>query len=283
MKIEKMALKDREKLLEYLGPYEKFCILLYSEITRNSPSVYIVKGNFGEIHGVFSWWKGSSIHHCLPEVYGKNRDEMERAFTEFFQEMSLQFLFSIVGEKAGTNLLEEVLINAFDKKPAYRIHNKLMENGRFDSKKNLLGANRQLIVSSAKPEEVEKLYPLQLEYEKEEVTIPDHQLDEDACYAKLENYVEAGAVYTGKINGVIICKATVTARAKNFALLGGVYTVPKYRKHGLAKTLVNTVSEALLKEQIRLTLFVKTTNMPAIKLYEDCGFKAVCDWEILYY
>ena len=73
MFIELMQDADKNEILSYMLPYEKFSVTLYSEILHGGKSIYVLRGNFGEIHGIFSWWQGSSIHHCLPEVYGKNR------------------------------------------------------------------------------------------------------------------------------------------------------------------------------------------------------------------
>ncbi len=283
MTIQKMMEEERTMVLNYLLPYEKFCVLLFSQIQQKSPSVYLIKGNFGEIHGVFSWWKGSAIHHCIPDVYGKNRTEIESAFTEFFYDMTVDYIFSIAGEKAGCQLISKVLHDTFFKRPKVVIQNKLMENKRYDSKKDLTGMNQQLEFSVCKEEEFEKILPMQLAYEKEEIEIPGHEIEEESCRAKLENYVEASAVHLGKIKNVPLCKATVTSSGKNWILLGGVYVLPKYRKHGLGKALIEYMEKTAQASGKKITLFVKNDNIPAKKLYESCGFKSFCDYQILYY
>lgn len=278
-----MKEEERQKVLAYLLPYEKFSVMLYSEVSQNSPAIYIVKGNFGEYHGVFSWWQGSSIHHCLPDVYGKNRRELEKAFEAFFEQMSVKYLFSIVGEAAGCKMLKEILEKKFNKPIREQFDYFLMENGRFDSKTNLLGMNQQLKVETCGQKDMEKVFPLQAGFEKEEVIIEGAKFDEESCRAKFENFVDSGAVFVGKIKNVPLCKATINASGKNYVLIGGVYTLPAYRMHGLGKALINQIVTAMKDIYKKCTLFVKITNQPAIKLYEDCGFKKLCDYMIIYY
>ena len=66
-------------------------------------------------------------------------------------------------------------------------------------------------------------------------------------------------------------------------MLGGVYTIPKYRNHGLAKALLYNICQEFTKRNKKIALFVKKENGPAKKLYETLGFKKVCNYEILYY
>ena len=283
MFIELMQDADKNEILSYMLPYEKFSVTLYSEILHGGKSIYVLRGNFGEIHGVFSWWQGSSIHHCLPEVYGKNRSEVESAFVKFFEENSIKYIFSISGEKSGTLMLKKILENRFEKTPKVQIEYFLMENGRFDSAKDLARMNRQLSVEKCTGQEISRVFPLQVEFEKEEVLFEPELFNEDHCFAKFENFVEAGAVFVGKIKNVPLCKLTVSAQGKNYVLLGGVFTVPKYRNCGLAKALLNNVSQKLAAQSKNCTLFVKTENTAAIKVYEKTGFKKFCNFEILYY
>ena len=195
-------------------PYEKFSVMLYSEILHGGKSIYVLRGNFGEIHGIFSWWQGSSIHHCLPEVYGKNRNEIESAFVNFFEENSIKYIFSISGEKSGTLMLKKILENHFGKTPKIQIEYFLMENERFDSAKDLARMNRQLSVEKCTEQEIPRVFPLQVEFEKEEVVFEPELFNEDHCLAKFENFVDAGAVFIGKIKNMPLCKLTVSAQGK---------------------------------------------------------------------
>ncbi len=283
MNIELMTETDRAAVLDYLLPYEKYCVVLCSQILHGGKSIYIIRGNFGEIHGVFSWWLASSLHHCIPDVNGRNRTELENAFTHFFKEHSVKYIFSIAGEQSATLMLRKILQENFQKEPAHQFDYFLMENGRFDSVKDLKKMNRQLAVVQCTENDIERVYPLQEAFEKEEVVFEDSLFDEEHCRTRFENFVEAGAVYAGKIKNVPLCKLTVSATTKNYAMLGGVFTLPKYRNCGLGKALVNSVTMKMTALGKKCTLFVKTANETAIKLYEQTGFKKFSSFVILYY
>ena len=200
-----------------------------------------------------------------------------------FEENSIKYIFSISGEKSGTLMLKKILENSFEKIPKVQIEYFLMENGRFDSAKDLARMNRQLSVEKCGEQEISRVFPLQVEFEKEEVVLEPELFNEDHCLAKFENFVDAGAVFVGKIKNAPLCKLTVSAQGKNYVLLGGVFTVPKYRNCGLAKALLNSVSQKFAAQSKKCTLFVKTENKAAIKVYEKTGFKKFCNFEILYY
>ena len=283
MFIEPLTEELRNRVLAYLLPYEKFAVVLCSQILHGARCIYVLRGNFGEIHGVFSWWQRSSIHHCLPEVYGKNRGEIEKAFMRFFEDQNPRYIFSIFGEKSGTAMLKKLLEEHFGKSPKVQGEYFLMENGRFDAFKDLAKMNRQLSVEKCTEKDAERVFPLQVAFEKEEVVFDSELFDEDRCLAKFENFVEAGAVFVGKIKNTPLCKLTVSAEGKNCVLLGGVYTLPKYRNCGLAKALLNGVTQQFAARAKKCTLFVRTQNLAAIKVYEKTGFKKFCNFEIIYY
>lgn len=283
MLVAQMRNDEVQAVLDYLLPYEKFSVVLYSQILHGASQVYIIRGSFMEIHGVFSWWQGSSIHHCIPDAYGKSRTEIIRALVAFFRERTVKYIFSIAGERGGNLLFKEIIENCFDRRPMVQIEYDLMENGRFDSVKNLHKMNSQLSVEVCQENDMERVFELQKAYEKEEVVLDGEEFDEDRCRAKFENFVEAGAVCVGKIKDVPLCKLTVSAVGKNYAQIGGVFVMPKYRSHGLAKALLNSTAQLMQSKGKKCVLFVKKTNVPAIRAYTCTGFKKACDFQILYY
>lgn len=283
MTVTKAAVSEYPLITEFLRPYEKYCVALFSQVQKESPSIFVLKNNFGKISGVFSWWMGSSIQHCIPEISEKNRHEIEKAFAQFFSEYSVNYLFSVIGEQTGTRLIQSVLEQNFDKIPLCSVQNQLLENGTFGSKKNILRQNTQVQFSVCTDEEIPAVFPIQLAYEKEEVNVLNLPINEDSVLANFENYVDAGAVFLGKIKNTCLCKATVTARGEKYVLLGGVYTVPKFRRHGLAKAMINYIWDETEKSGEKITLFVKNDNEAAQKLYASCGFKKICNYEIVYY
>jgi len=59
----------------------------------------------------------------------------------------------------------------------------------------------------------------------------------------------------------------------NVALIGGVYTKPRFRRQGYAKScLSKLINDLLLKHKI-VGLTVSVNNLPAVNLYKSLGFK----------
>jgi predicted GNAT family acetyltransferase len=57
--------------------------------------------------------------------------------------------------------------------------------------------------------------------------------------------------------------------------LMGVWTHPKYRRHGLSRELLREVCGHLGRKGKTVTLFVNDFNRPAIGLYESLGFQQI--------
>ena len=112
MVIVKMEEQDFRKTVDFLIPYEKFCVMLFSQVLNKAGWIYILKGNFGEIHGVFSWCGGRTINHCIPDIYGKNCREIEIAFVNFFSERSgSEFTLLVISEFWNSSF--EAIASAF--------------------------------------------------------------------------------------------------------------------------------------------------------------------------
>lgn len=86
----------------------------------------------------------------------------------------------------------------------------------------------------------------------------------------------------GKLLGYIMCR--MEGGVSNFGLrwvrrghIVSVAVLPGYRRHGLATQLIQESTKALATEYNakEVILEVRTTNLPAIKLYEKLGFQRI--------
>jgi predicted GNAT family acetyltransferase len=55
----------------------------------------------------------------------------------------------------------------------------------------------------------------------------------------------------------------------------GVWTDPRHRRQGIARTLLREVCGHLARKGRSVTLFVNDFNRPAISLYDSLGFKRI--------
>jgi hypothetical protein len=58
-------------------------------------------------------------------------------------------------------------------------------------------------------------------------------------------------------------------------MIGGVYTHPNHRNKGYATLATSTVTEEALKHAETAALFVRSDNLPAIRVYEKIGYKKI--------
>ncbi len=86
------------------------------------------------------------------------------------------------------------------------------------------------------------------------------------------------AVYFGiERDGAIVSVAGthVISSASDIAVVGNVYTHPRYRGQGLARITTSAVTELLLRSCRQVVLSVDPANVPAVRAYERLGFVEV--------
>ena len=80
-------------------------------------------------------------------------------------------------------------------------------------------------------------------------------------------------------NGEVV-SLTIASRPQIKGIcVGGVYTLPTYRRRGYARALVAEVSKELLARGYELTnLFTDLSNPTSNKIYQEIGYKPVADY-----
>ena len=90
----------------------------------------------------------------------------------------------------------------------------------------------------------------------------------------LEDGVYYGVYADGRL--AAIAGTHVVSPAEGIAVVGNVFTHPRYRNRGLATVTTGAVTEALLQTCPYLVLTVESTNRPALRIYEKLGYREVC-------
>jgi predicted GNAT family acetyltransferase len=140
-----------------------------------------------------------------------------------------------------------------------------------------------VVVRKADPYDAEALFPLQKEYELEEVVIDPSHFSDAQCMKLLKHALRDELVYVAEWDGVPVAKAATNARGFGVDQIGGVYTVPEKRSRGLGARVVAELLETVFIDKAAACLFVKKKNRPAIALYDRLGFAPVTDYVISYY
>lgn len=127
------------------------------------------------------------------------------------------------------------------------------------------------------------LMPIQLAYEQEEVLAPgrkpiaahsrDHLID------SLHNQIVLIAIWRETIVG----RVATNALGYHYGQVGGVYTLPSWRRRGIARWLMLHLLYELQRRQRGASLFVKRTNTGAQRLYTSLGFHEAGPFRISYF
>lgn len=88
-------------------------------------------------------------------------------------------------------------------------------------------------------------------------------------------WAEDHVVYGVFRKGVLVSVAGTWAEADDGWVVGGVYTSPSHRGTGLATMTTSAVTEQALRNAKHSTLFVVSSNKPAIRVYEKLGYRKV--------
>ncbi len=131
--------------------------------------------------------------------------------------------------------------------------------------------------------DVRSLFPLQREYEKEEVLLNPEKFNSTASFLTLQKNLRKELIYLAEIDGVPVAKAGTNARGINYYQIGGVFTLPSLRGQGIGRAIMQVLMWEIAQKKKHLSLFVKRSNPAAIKLYTNLGFTLRDKYAISYY
>ena len=227
------------------------------------------------LKGVISFSDGGQILHCL-----KFTSDAEKA--EFCKLIATQIphdqVFCILGEKEGC----ELIASAVDKKRRQTRCYKLMH---YDENAKKLLPPEKLKLTKCGLEQLNELVPLQKGYELDEVLIDKTDFEETVSRLTLRKALREQIIYAlfAEQENIAVAKAGTNARGLNWYQLGGIYTVPRFRNHGYAAFLAQTLALKNAEMGKKTALFVKDANIPAQKAYAKAGFVPDKPFEIIYY
>jgi RimJ/RimL family protein N-acetyltransferase len=75
---------------------------------------------------------------------------------------------------------------------------------------------------------------------------------------------------------VAIAGTHVVSDAEGVAVVGNVFTHPRYRRQGHSKVATSATTRELLNRCPLVVLTVETVNEPAVEVYRRLGYESVC-------
>jgi len=83
------------------------------------------------------------------------------------------------------------------------------------------------------------------------------------------------AVYGIFINEKLVSSAQALVQLPEVWIVGGVYTQPEYRNKGFATQVVYALTKEALRKAKSASLFVRSNNYPALRVYTKIGYKKI--------
>lgn len=288
----------------YLLPIEQKCVFLSQLVRKHSPDIYIILDknpdnsnnsdksspliNLQNVLGVF--YLNKSLFHCFQNTSKVNIAD----FTPLFYEILTQnqtSIKNISGEKDGTDFFLEVIRNlsenpdsTFPKKINIKQINdyKLMvlPHQQFQDSQKLYNDD---FIMRCTENDMENLFEIERNYLQDEVAVRGQKVSDAEVSMRLRQILKNQLYFALISDDRIVSKAYTNAIGKNWIQIGGVYTLFQFRQNGYAALTVSTLCKRILQAHKNISLFVKTKNLPAQRLYQKIGFTFHSDYKIVYF
>ncbi|MCL2480551.1 MAG: GNAT family N-acetyltransferase [Spirochaetaceae bacterium] len=142
---------------------------------------------------------------------------------------------------------------------------------------------QEIKIRLATQKDLENLVPLQKNYEIEEVLPNSEMFSETMSKKHLSMILKNQITVVAEKSGKIIAKANTNEKGFIYYQIGGVYTLPEYRNIGISTALVSYLIENIFSMGMKASLFVKTNNHAALKVYINLGFIKHEEFQITYF
>ena len=288
----------------YLLPIEQKCVFLSQLVRKHSPDIYIILDknpdnsnnsdkssqliNLQNVLGVF--YLNKSLFHCFKDTSKVNIAD----FTPLFYEILTQnqaSIKNISGEKDGTDFFLEVIrnlsenpVSTFPKKFNVKQINdyKLMvlPHQQFQDSQKLYNDD---FIMRCTENDMENLFEIERNYLQDEVAVRGQKVSDAEVSMRLRQILKNQLYFALISDDRIVSKAYTNAIGKNWIQIGGVYTLFQFRQNGYAALTVSTLCKRILQAHKNISLFVKTKNLPAQRLYQKIGFTFHSDYKIVYF
>ena len=235
-------------------------LIVFLKIINNRVVSAVFITNKGLIYPIFS---------------SKSKTENDRAILIKLMGSIKLRLHGVVGLAEDVLFFDSVVFNRIKHKNNYTLM-------KHDYKNDFQLRNNQKI-EKATIKDLDKLLPLEIAYQLEEVVINPANLNKRATRVNLKNKLEVSDIYYIEKDGSILSKAGTSHRGKNYVLVGGVFTNPKNREQGYSTSLMNYLIRSQGQKGYQVALFVNSNNIPAINLYKKLNFQYPEPYSIYYY
>ncbi len=272
---------DLDEVLAYLRPREWGCVSFTSRLLARSSAVdhvFVNRAQTGDrriLESLLATEQGLVIPAIDPEH--NPRGGYEEGLSPLLRS-AIRRVHSIMGIADQVGVIQSLV----PWPPSERVDYHLMTREYF----NVLpptGSVPGLKIRRATIADLIALFPLQRDYEKEEVLLDPGSFNASATLLSLQKNLRREIVYLAELDGQPVAKAGTNARGIDYCQIGGVFTIPGLRNRGIAGELMRTLMSDIAGQKKHLCLFVKKRNEPAERLYRSLGFAVRDAFAISYF
>ena len=298
--------KKKADTLAFLAKHESTCVSLVENVRRNESDIFSIEGDARETLGVIS--VKSRMLLCIPNARSLQNDKAFCSSLKVFlsdkkiscvngEAEASHFIMKIFAELGRTPLhineyalmtLSEAVLKKVEAKseryaaPSKGLQTSLDRHTARDAGEKVCREKFKIVRCGIR--DADALMPLQLAYEAEEVLPPCRTQKPAVTRKNLERILKTEYVLAlQNSDGAPAAKANTNAVGIRWAQIGGVYTVPDFRRKGCASLLVETLAEKIVASKRFPVLYARNGNEGAQKAYSAIGFIKTGGFTIAYY
>ena len=152
-----------------------------------------------------------------------------------------------------------------------------------DNFKEAIHTDRNIRIMRGRKRHILPLLPLQKEYELQEVLLDSDTFELAESYRWLKSILSDEVCFYAKKGLCFIAKVNTNEHGFDHTQIGGVFTVNRYRNHGIAHLLVSALCKYIIEDEKKTpSLFVKKENKQAQNIYHDLGFEIIDSAKTVY-
>lgn len=289
MEVSRLTIPLLNPVMDFLSAHEKSCVSLVSHIVSDGMSClpppdmhyYVFSDDSsifspGRILAVMAFSDGGLVLHCIDPGVSKS------SLAPFVEKLLSDFsLFCVLGEKSGTDFIASIAEKLDFRQSSFFDYTLMHYEPKAAGTLPFIRNGVSMVKCTE--HDANDLFPLQKGYDLEERLPPGYSFYPSACMRGLEQDLKTGSVLAFRNREGFMAKALYNAVGLNWVQIGGVYTMPEYRRNGYAHYLVRKLSEYALQKGKKTALFVKNRNKFARKAYESAGFVPDGAFKICYF
>jgi len=186
-------------------------------------------------------------------------------------------LFSLLGTERDVSLCWPHLDRRVDKTLSYYLMTRNREMPLPD-----IPMPFGLRVLRLTPKNSKRVFPLEEQYQHEEVLVHPERYNRNAHMLHFKKVASMQHVIFAEDSSGPVAKAGTNSLGISYCQIGGVYTLPPYRRLGLSKALMVRVLDWGRQAGLSAALFVQKDNRAAVELYRSLSFDVETDYRIIY-